>query len=391
MNDLYEIKRLLEEIQEEMPEGLPRRLRALEEKVRIRKWASMDGLELEKEKFSFIRALPYIVNRVPLDHWKNAGLEAEVFRQTAQSRTMSTTDDAAGGYLVPAQAMPEFIEMLRAESVVIRMGARVLPDLVGAPVTFVKQTGGATAYWVGEGTAPTASDLATGQVKMTPKKIMALTYVNNELIRRANPGAEILIRQDFVQQLALGIDYAALRGIGSENQPLGIANTPGINSVILGSGSGALPDWVHPWPDMEYELSLDNALRGKLGYVFHPAIRRTLKKLRNPYYSGDTGGEYPIIPVTDKIIADILGYPFEMTTQIPVTLTVGESSNCTEIYFGNWAELLIGQWTGFEVMASREAGTAFTTDQTWVRILAEVDFAIRHVESFCLCNTAKKE
>ena len=57
--------------------------------------------------------------------------------------------------------------------------------------------------------------------------------------------------------------------------------------------TGPLPDFDNPWPDMEYELSVDNALRGNLGFVFHPAIRRLLKKLRNPYFSGDTGGEYP--------------------------------------------------------------------------------------------------
>jgi HK97 family phage major capsid protein len=324
-----------------------------------------------------------------LENWKNAGKEAEVFRQTAQQRTMSTTDDAAGGYLVPAQAMPEFIELLSAETVCIRMGARVLPDLVGAPVTFVKQTGGATAYWVGEGDAPDPSNLTTGLIKMVPKKVMALTYINNELIRRANPGAEAVIRQDFATQLGLAIDYAVLRGSGTENQPLGIANTSGIKTVTLGTGNGAVPDFTNPFVDMEGELADANALRGMLGYVFSPKILRALKKLRNPYYSGDTGGEYPILPLTNKLISEIVGYPFATTTQLPINLVTGQSSNCTEIFFGNWAELFIGQWTGFEILASNVAGTAFATDQTWVRIIAEVDTALRHPESMCLCNSAR--
>lgn len=368
---------------------LEARLADMETKARERKWAGVPGLELENDKFSLLRAIPYIKNNIPLENWKNAGFEADVFRQTAQMRTMSSEDDAAGGFLVPAQAMPEFIEMLRAEAVVMRMGARVLSGLVGSPVTFVKQTGGCTAYWVGESEAPTSSDVAVGLLRMTPKKVGALTYIPNELIRRSNPAVETLVRQDFASALGLAIDYAALRGIGSDSQPLGIANTTGINTVTLGTGSGAVPDWQNPWVDMEYELSVDNALRGKLGYIFHPAIKRALKKLRNPYYSGDTGGEYPLLPVTDEMIAGAIGYPFAQSTQLPINLTASGSTNCTEIYYGNWLEFLIGEWLGFEIMASKEAGTAFATDQTWVRIFAEVDTALRHPESMCLCNTAR--
>jgi HK97 family phage major capsid protein len=374
---------------QEKYQGLEARLQAAEEKIKARKYMGLPGLEMEADKFSILRAIQYIKNGVPLENWKNAQFEADVFRQTAQQRTMSTTDDTVGGYLVPAQAMPEFIELFNAQSVCIRMGARVLENLMGAPVTFVKQTGGATAYWVGEGEPPTASDLATGLLKMVPKKVMALTYINNELIRRSNPGAEALVRQDFATRLGLAIDLACLRGSGSENQPLGIAQTSGINTVTLGTGNGAVPNWQAPWVDMEYELSVDNALLGRLGFVFHPAIKRALKKLRNPYYSGDTGGEYPLLPVTDEIIAGAIGYPFAQTTQLPINLTTGESTNCTEIFFGNWAELLIGQWMGFEILASNVAGTSFTTDQTWVRIISEVDTALRHAESMCLCNSAR--
>ena len=370
--------------------SLEKRLEEMEKKSKERKYLGIPGLELEADKFSIVRAIKHIKSNRTLDQWpKEAGFEAEVFRQSAKLRTMGTEDDSAGGYLVPTQAMPDFIELLRAESVCLRMGARLLDGLAGAPVTFVKQTGGATAYWVGEGAAPSASDLAVGLLKLTPKKLMALTYINNELIRRSSPAAESMVRQDLATVLGLAADLAILRGIGSENEPLGIANTGSINTVTLGTGSGAVPDFVNPWPDMEYELSVDNALRGKLGFIFHPAIKRALKKLRNPYYSGDTGGEYPLLPLTDAQLEAVLGYPFATTTQLPINLTAGGSTNCTEIYFANWLEVLVGQWMGLEIMASNVAGTAFATDQTWVRIISEMDCALRHAQSACLCNTAR--
>jgi len=300
---------------------------------------------------------------------------------------MSAGYDASGGYLVPAQAVPELIELLRAEAVCIRMGARVIDNLVGSPVEFPKQTGGAIAYWVGENAAITPSEPALGQLQMTPKSVSALVQLSNRLIRMSNPSAEQMVRQDVAIALGLAIDLAALRGTGTDNQPLGIANTPGINNVILGD-NGGLTDF-DTFTDMEYELSVDNALRGKLGFVFHPAIRRRLKKLKIAQFSGDLSGEYILAPFSDAQLEAYLGYRFGMTTQVPVNLVKGTANNCTELYFANWAELLIGQWAGFQILASDQAGTAFASNQTWIRIIADVDIGLRHAESFCLCSDAK--
>jgi HK97 family phage major capsid protein len=174
-----------------------------------------------------------------------------------------------------------------------------------------------------------------------------------------------------------------------------VANTPGINTVTLGTGAGAVLSNLDLFEDMSYELAVDNALKGKLGYVFHPAIKRLLRKLKIANFSGDTEGE-PLLPAViwasmtgDNAILQAIGYPFRMTTQIPVDLVTGGSNNCTEVYFGNWEDLLIGMWGGMTILASNVAGTAFATDQTWIRVIINVDVAVRHEESFCLCNTAR--
>ena len=55
-----------------------------------------------------------------------------------------------------------------------------------------------------------------------------MVQVSNSLLRRPAAQAEALIRQDLAKQMALAIDYAALRGLGNQNEPLGVANTPNI-------------------------------------------------------------------------------------------------------------------------------------------------------------------
>jgi HK97 family phage major capsid protein len=93
--------------------------------------------------------------------------------------------------------------------------------------------------------------------------------------------------------------------------------------------------------------------------------------------------------MTETTLKGYLGYPYKMTTQIPINLTKANGTALTEVYYANWQELIIGQWGGMEIMASNETSDAFEKDQTWVRVLQEVDLAVRHPESFCVCSDAK--
>jgi len=47
-------------------------------------------------------------------------------------KAMSAGDDAAGGYLIPVQQIPGFIELIRANSVVLTAGATLLDNLTGS-------------------------------------------------------------------------------------------------------------------------------------------------------------------------------------------------------------------------------------------------------------------
>lgn len=343
---------------------------------------SLPGVELEKEKFSFVRA----INAIRTGDWSEAGFEKEVFDNT-RKKAMSAGTGSAGGYIVPTQYVAELIEMLYAESVVIGLGATVMDNLIGSPVEIPKQAGGATAYWVGENSDITASDLTFGQLVLTPKSVAALVKFSNRLLSLSNPSIEGIVRRDIAQTLALAVDLAALRGSGTSNQPIGIANTVGINTAVLGTNGGTFT--FDTAQDMVTELEVDNALKGKLGFVTHPLIIKKLKKYKVPQYSGDTGGMPIVLPMTDQNLKDLLGYNFKTTTQIPTNLTKGTSNDCSEVYFGNWQELIIAVWGGLEIQASNETYDAFQKNQTWIRAIQDVDIGVRHPESFCLCNDAK--
>ena len=350
---------------------------------------SLPGVDLEKDKFSFRKAILCITTK----EWDNPewGFESDVLRQVAkkggreyQKRTLSAGVDSAGGYIVPNEYVGEIIELLRARMVTEQMGARVLSGLSGAPVELSRQTGGATFAWVGENATITASDQALGDVVLTPKQGAAMTQISNRLLRLSSPSAEAFVRDDLAKVMGLGLDLAYLQGTGGSNQPLGIANTPS----ILTTSMNAAPS-VDSLYDMVYQVELNNADNGQLGWVMHPRTWNTLRKLKG----GD--GHYILTtePNPGNVVGTarpaargtLLGYPFATSTQVPVTL--GGTSDRSRITLGNWDEAMVGLWGGLEIKASQEAGTSFATDQTWIRILQETDFAVRHAASFCTDST----
>ncbi len=363
-------------------EGLETRIAEME-KLSMPRKVNLPGLEDEKQQFSFFKAIWAMKSQ----NWDNAGFEKEIFENTRKRTMGGLGSGGAGAYIVPTIYIAELIELLRADAIVAALGATFLPDLQGSPIQIPRQSAGATGYWVGENAAITASDLTLEQLSLTPKKVAALVKLSNTLIKLSNPSAEALIRRDISSCLALQIDLKALRGDGTGGAPTGVASTASINTVAIGTNGGTLT-WDHLL-DMEYSLAEDNALKGKLGYAFHPALRRKLLKQKVAQYSGDTSGEYIVAPtMSESIFQGWLGYPYKQTTQIPITLTKAAGTALTEIYFGNWSELIIGQWGGMELALSTETSDAFERDQTWVRVLQELDIAVRHPASFCLINDA---
>jgi len=336
---------------------------------------SVPGVDGGKEKFSFQK----FFNAIAIKDWTDAGYEKSVCDAT--KKVMTVGAPTAGGYLVPPEAMTELIPLLRAKSVCRELGATALDGLTGSPVTIPKQTGGATGYWVAENAAVTPSDLATGQLSLTPRTGGALCVMSNRLLRMSNPTIESVVRNDIAKTLANLQDLAALRGTGTD-QPTGIANTANINTKVLGA-AGAIPT-IDDIEAMLLEIEVDNAEAETMGIAVNPRIWSVFRRIKDL-----DGKPLLVIDIASPFKGTIFGMAVRKTTQIPVNLSKGGSTNLSEIYLGNWADLVIATWGGMEVMASQETSDAFAKNNTWIRILQDIDVGLRHPESFCLCADAK--
>lgn len=349
-----------------------------------RRNVSLPGVEDERDKFSFGRMIRAAVT----GDWSGAGFEHEVVEQT-RKRALSEGTDTAGGYLVPTQVASEVIELLRPNLVLDRMGVTIHTDVHGSPYELPRIEGGAQVFWVGENDPLTESEENFTSISMTPKEVGALVKMSNRFVRLASTDAEDMVRADIARALALEIDRVALRGSGTGFQPGGISNTAGILEVSIGTDGGVFD--FSTANEMVKELAANDSLRGRLGFVMHPLVAFRLTEERVAQYSGDTSGARVVLPMTERNLRDTLGWDFASTTQIPTNLTKGTGTALSEVYFGNWEELVIALWGGMEFFVTQQAGDAFARRQTWVRVIQEVDMALRHEKSFCIVRDAETQ
>lgn len=253
-----------------------------------------------------------------------------------------------------------FIEMLRNRTSIMRM-ATSMGGLVGN-VDIPRQTGGATAYWVGEGDDAQEGTPSLGQIELSPKSVAAYTDITRRLLKQSTPDAEGIVRRDLVNAVAQAIDYAGYYGTGTGNQPRGLKNYTGINAV----------DFAGQWPtfaelvQMESEVAADNADIGQMGYIGNAKFRGHCKTTAK----FGTGTESTIWEPGNTIN----GYRAEITNQIAQG----------DVFFGNFADLIIGMWGGLDLTVDPYALSK--SGGLRIVVFQDVDMALRRVESICYGN-----
>lgn len=290
-------------------------------------------------------------------------------------RDLVTSTPTAGGNLVSTDLMSQdFINLLRNRMMVVQMGARVMSGLEGN-VAIPRQTGGATFYWVAENGDLTESQQSVDQVTLTPKTGGAFTDFDRRLMLQSSIDVESFVRNDLINVIALGVDLAALHGTGANNQPTGLAATSGINTVAGGT-NGAAPSWANI-VQMETEVAVDNADIGTLGYLTNSKVRGKLKTVEKAASTG-------MFVWSDGAngFGSLNGYTAGVSNQVSSSLTKGTSSGvCSAIFFGNWADLIIGQWSGIDLLVDPYTGS--TSGRVRVVGFQDVDIAVRQPNSFC--------
>lgn len=338
--------------------------------------------EREIKQYSFVRVLNALAN--PRDRVAQEAAAYEIEASTAAAdkagkaargimvpvdvlrssmkRDLSVGTSTAGGHTVATDLLAgSFIDVLRNRLAIADLGATILNGLVGN-IAIPRQTSGATAYWVAESGAPTESQQAVDQVTLSPKTVGAYTDYSRRLLLQSSIDVENMVRTDLAKVIALAIDSKALYGDGTSNTPTGLKNISGLNTVNLNAATPTFAEVV----SMETLVAADNADVGSMAYLTNATLRGALKSALVTATYGDR-----MIWGSDNTLN---GYRALASNQVA----------SGDLFFGNFSDLILGFWSGLDLMSDPYAGA--TTGTVRIIALQDTDVAARHAESFCRAN-----
>jgi len=316
----------------------------------------------------------------------NGGSSKGMYPQDKQVQALlkqlSATTPSEGGFLIGEQYSQDIIPLLLSKTAVMELGARHIPMPRGN-INIPKLTGGATSTYVGENQNATNSKPSFGSIKMNSKKLVTLVPVSNDLIRDSSPAADMLVRDDMVNQMKLKIDYVALYGEGTAFTPLGIKNGVATANISVATGAATLTADIPG--SMIGTLMQANTPMFSVGWIFNSQMWSAFYNLKT------TTNQYIYRAEMDKNMLN--GFPFKVVNQITsANSTAG--STYSDIFLGDFSEFMFGDEMSFEFLASQEASwfdgtnlqSSFSLDQTVLRITAKHDMALRHNTSFLVWN-----
>jgi len=343
-----------------------------------------------RKRFSYARAILCEVNGT------RDGAEKEMHDECL--KRMHPEYNYRGGILVPLRLYPkkqraldtltsggaetvfdqpgELIEMLSAQTVLIRAGMRVLSGL-RAPVPYAKKLTGCTVTWVGENPGSDVDETTPtyGLVTLMPKTMIGASSFSREQLTLSSVDSELDVKEDLSEGHALAVDLAGIHGKGSDGEPTGIYMATDVNIKAMGGVPtfGKLVDMIGAVADK-------NAHRGKLGFI--STVLMAAKMMQTLVASSAGSNMIWTGEITDGVMC---GYPAYSTTQVSKTL--GSGSDEHGLIFGDYGNGRIGFWGIMELVVDPYS----KKKQGLIEVASHqmADIILRHGQSFCKATGAK--
>jgi HK97 family phage major capsid protein len=239
--------------------------------------------------------------------------------------------------LVPTPIANQVIDLARNATRVIQAGAVTIP-MTSNTLKLPRLTNESSPAWRNENAAVTPQDLTFDTVTFTARSLARLIILSRELFQDSDPSVSDVIARSFALQIALEFDRVALRGSGTPPEPRGVLNTSGITTTTHGANGANLTNY-------DFLLDAAGAVRAAnwepTAHIVAPRTLTNLGRLKETStlaYLAPPSALLPILP----------------TSQVPIALTVGTSTDCSELYTGQWNMLGIGVRQSFEIEYLRE-------------------------------------
>lgn len=297
------------------------------------------------------------------------GLVREMFESTARiagnptqnairlsviaPRTRDLTAGVApsGGYFVASQ-MEDGTPLLFNHSVTRRLGATFI---TGLTENFVKPkaTTAPTVTATPEIAAATLSQILTDNAEVKPVRLSTTVTLSRQWLMQAGPSAEAYVRKTIADAINTELDRLALFGQGGNSEPLGLMQTPGVQSCVYGGNPATYAGLLA----QEQALAQANIPEDSFGWAISPATRARWKA--TPKIAATN---FPAFLFEDGRVLD---YPALASNQL---------SDSHQSVFGAWRTFLVLVWgDALDMTMDRYTGAAkgecYLTAHLWFNVL----------------------
>ena len=290
-------------------------------------------------------------------------------------RDQTVGSNSGGGFLKGTDHLAnEFIEAVYAKLVIGQAGARTLQGLKG-DVAIPKLSASVTnSAFVAENAAPSEGAATFAQVTMSPKTLAAFIDVSRKLMLQSDPSVEAVLREDIINTFARKIDEVAIEG-GASNHPSGILASVSNNVVGLGSNGAAIA--YTNIVELIQAVEEDNAIRNDASTKFLGNSKVTSKLRTTSKQSSGVEGNFILEPNNT-----MLGYDYLSSSLVPSDLSKGSGSNLSALIFGDFSQVLLGYYSGVDVVVDPFTGSSAGT--TRLAFFQDMDVAIRDENAFAV-------
>ncbi|MGL4638329.1 MAG: phage major capsid protein, partial [Shewanella sp.] len=260
-----------------------------------------------------------------------------------QRADMLATTNNTGGFTVQTTVQP-LIPFLEPRLAVLQLGATYLGNQQDN-LAFPRQNTLPVAQWAAtEAAASAQTNPIFEQFTLSPKRLTAHIDVTRQNLLQSNTVNENWLRQQINAAVMRALEQACILGTGASGQPTGLLVQAGLNDIAIGANGGAL-DWANV-VKFETLLSSANADISTLGYLFTPEVAGMLKTTKR-----DVAGNGFIWEGANSGQPSVNGYRAVASNFLPKNLTKGTSTGILHAaLFGNWAELMIAQFGGIDII-----------------------------------------
>ena len=127
--------------------------------------------------------------------------------------------------------------------------------------------------------------------------------------------------------------------------------------------------------DLNQEVAVDNASVATFGFLTNAKVESVLAKAK------DSQRQYLLSPYGAELgRSQIAGRRLEVSNNVPSNLSKGSGTNLSAVFYGNFADLLIGMFAQLEILV--DPYTDFAKGTVGVRALQSINIAVCHPESF---------